>query len=62
MNHIIYLLDSLAPTSLVNSLSKKFSFKKKANYIDKLSSKSIFFTLSKQVCKNRLQNIRNYFN
>jgi hypothetical protein len=43
MNHIIYLLDSLTPTSLVKSLSKKFSFKKKANYIDKLSSKSIFF-------------------
>jgi hypothetical protein len=43
MNHIIYLLDSLTPTSLVKSLTKKFSFKNKSNYIDKLSNKSIFF-------------------
>lgn len=43
MNHIIYLLDSLTPTSLAKSLTKKYSFKNKSNYIDKLSNKSIFF-------------------
>jgi hypothetical protein len=43
VNHIIYILDSLTPTSLIKSLTKRFSFKKKANYIDNLSNKSIYF-------------------